>query len=123
MSLNIVTLVGRAGMDPDVKYFESGKVKCKFSLAVNRPTRKSDRPDWFTLEIWGKTAEVAGNYVRKGSLIGVQGSLKFDFWNDRQTGVNRSAPIIAVNRLELLGSKQDTERARGDWNQYDDSDY
>lgn len=119
MSLNIVTLVGRAGRDPDVKYFESGSVKCSLTLAVNRPTRKSDEPDWFNLEIWGKTAEVAGNYVRKGSLIGVQGSLKFEYWQDRSTGANRSKPVIRVERLDLLGSKQDADQARGDLNQYD----
>jgi single-strand DNA-binding protein len=63
MSLNVVTLVGRAGRDPDVKYFESGSVVCKFTLAVNRRTRNSDEPDWFNLEMWGKTAEVAANYL------------------------------------------------------------
>jgi single-strand DNA-binding protein len=108
MSLNVVTLVGRVGGDPDVKYFESGSVKCKLTLAVNRQTRNSDQPDWFTLELWGKTAEVAANYVRKGKLIGVKGSLKFDRWSDRATGVDRSTPIIQVDKLELLGSKQDS---------------
>ncbi len=108
MSLNVVTLVGRVGGDPDVKYFESGSVKCKLTLAVKRQTRNNDEPDWFTLELWGKTAEVAGNYVRKGSLIGVKGSLKFDKWSDRATGANRSSPVIHVDKLELLGSKQDT---------------
>ncbi len=109
MSLNIVNLVGRAGRDPEVKYFESGKVLCTLTLAVNRPTKKSDEPDWFNLEIWGKTAEVAANYVRKGSLIGVQGSLAIETWSDRNTGVNRSKPVIRVDRLELLGSKRDTD--------------
>ncbi len=118
MSLNVVTLVGRVGGDPDMKYFESGSVKCRLTLAVKRQTRNSDEPDWFTLEIWGKTAEVAGNYVRKGSLIGVKGSLKFDTWSDRNTGGTRSSPVIQVDRLELLGSKQDTNpnlvNGRGD---------
>jgi single-strand DNA-binding protein len=111
MSINIVTLVGRVGGDPDIKYFESGTVKCRLTLAVNRRSRNNDEPDWFTLELWGKTAEVAGNYVRKGSLIGVKGSLKFDTWSDRQTGANRSAPVIKVDQLDLLGSKRDTEAA------------
>jgi len=109
MSLNVVTLVGRCGGDPDVKYFESGSVKCSLTLAVNRRTRNSDEPDWFSLELWGKTAEVAANYVRKGSLIGVSGALKFDHWQDRNTGVDRSRPVIKVDRLELLGSKRDNE--------------
>ncbi len=86
MSLNVVTLVGRVGGDPDVKYFESGTVKCSLTLAVNRRTKNSDQPDWFNLEIWGKTAQIAADYVRKGSLIGVTGSLKFERWQDRNTG-------------------------------------
>jgi single-strand DNA-binding protein len=109
MSLNLVTLVGRVGRDPEVKYFESGSVVCKFTLAVNRRSRNSEEPDWFNLEMWGKTAEVAANYVRKGSLIGVAGALKFDRWQDRNTGADRTSPVIRVDRLDLLGSKRDNE--------------
>lgn len=109
MGLNVVNIVGRAGMDPEIRYFESGSVKCRLTMAVKRPTSKDDEPDWFTLEIWGKTAEVAANYVRKGNLIGVQGALKIDTWNDRNTGVQRSFPVIKVDRLDLLGSKKDNE--------------
>lgn len=109
MSINTVNLVGRAGRDPDVRYFESGSVVCKFAIAVDRRSRNSDQPDWFNLEMWGKTAEVAANYVRKGSLIGVSGSLKLDHWNDRATGAARSSPVIRVDRLELLGSRRDNE--------------
>jgi single-strand DNA-binding protein len=109
MSLNIVHLVGRAGRDPEVRYFDSGSVKCTFSMAVNRATSKEDQPDWFELEIWGKTAEIAANYVRKGSLIGIQGGLKIETWSDRTTGANRSKPVIKVDRLDLLGSKKDNE--------------
>ena len=108
MSLNQVNLVGRAGRDPDVRYFESGSVVCNLTLAVNRPTR-DDEPDWFSLEMWDKTAEIAASYVRKGSLLGISGSLKYDRWKDRNTGVDRSRPVIRVTRLELLGSKRDTD--------------
>ena len=118
MSLNVVNLVGRAGRDPEVRYFESGKVLCTLTLAVNRPTNKNDEPDWFNLEIWGKTAEIAANYVRKGSLIGVQGSLKIETWSDRNTGASRSKPVIYVERLDLLGSKRDNEAAATATSQY-----
>ena len=111
MSLNVVTLVGRAGKDPEVKFFESGSVVCKFTLAVNRRSKKTDQPNWFDLEMWDRNAEVAADYVRKGSLIGVKGSLKFDYWQDRNTGANRSKPVIRVYQLELLGSKRDSEQA------------
>ncbi|MCS6812751.1 MAG: single-stranded DNA-binding protein [Cyanobacteria bacterium] len=113
MSLNIVNLVGRVGIDPDVKYFDSGKVKCRLTLAVRRRSRNSDEPDWFELELWEKTAEIAANYVRKGSLIGVTGSLRFDNWQDRNTGIARSKPFIRVDQLSLLGSKQDDEASLG----------
>ncbi len=108
MSINVVNLVGRVGGEPDVKYFESGSVKCRLTLAVNR-MRKDDPPDWFNLELWGKTAEVAANYVHKGSLIGITGALKFEHWQDRATGASRSSPTIRVDKLDLLGSKRDNE--------------
>jgi len=114
MSVNVVTLVGRAGRDPDVRYFESGSVLCKFTIAVDRRRRNSDAPDWFNIEIWGKTAEIAANYVRKGSLVGVTGALKIDHWQDRSTGADRSSPCIRVDRLDLLGSKRDNETAMED---------
>jgi single-strand DNA-binding protein len=109
MNLNVVTLVGRAGRDPEVKYFESGDMVCNFSIAVNRRSSRDEQPDWFNLEVWGKTAEIASNYVRKGSLIGIKGSLKIDSWIDRSSGAERSAPRIRVSDLELLGSKRDNE--------------
>ncbi len=109
MSLNLVNLVGRVGTDPDVKFFESGSVVCNLTLAVNRQTRNSDQPDWFNLELWGRTAQIAADHVRKGSLIGISGALKFETWQDRNTGAQRSRPVIRVDRLELLGSKRDSE--------------
>ena len=111
MSLNVVTLVGRAGRDPEVRYFESGNVLCKFTIAVDRRSRNSNQPDWFNLELWGRTAEVAANYVRKGSLVGVIGALKIDSWQDRASGNMRSTPVVRVERLELLGSRRDNEAA------------
>ena len=108
MSVNSVTLVGRAGRDPDVRYFESGSVVANLTMAVNRRSR-DDEPDWFNLEIWGKQAQVAADYVKKGSLIGITGSFKIDTWNDRSTGEKRQKPVVRVERLELLGSKKDTD--------------
>jgi single-strand DNA-binding protein len=115
MGLNVVTLVGRAGRDPEVKYFESGSVVCNLTLAVNRRSRSNDEPDWFNLEIWGRTAEIAANYVRKGSLIGISGALKFEHWQDRSSGASRTRPVIRVDRLDLLGSKRDQDTMNGEY--------
>ena len=110
MAINSVTLVGRAGRDPEVRYFESGTVVANLTMAVNRRNR-DDEPDWFNLEIWGKQAQVAADYVKKGSLIGITGSFKLDSWKDRNTGEDRNKPVVRVDRLELLGSKKDSENS------------
>ncbi len=106
MSVNSVSLVGRAGRDPEVRYFESGSIVANLAIAVNRRSR-DEEPDWFNLEIWGKQAQVAADYINKGSLIGIIGSFKLDQWKDKKTGEDRFKPVIRVDRLELLGSKKD----------------
>ena len=112
MGVNSVTLVGRAGRDPEVRYFESGSMVANLTIAVNRRSN-NDEPDWFNLEIWGKQAQVTADYVRKGSLLGITGSLKFERWADKATGEERSKPVIRVDRLDLLGSRRDQEAPGG----------
>jgi single-strand DNA-binding protein len=110
--VNSVALTGRAGKDPEVRYFESGSMVANLTLAVDRRSR-DDQPDWFSLEIWGKQAQVAADYVRRGSLLSITGSFKLDRWPDRSTGEERSKPVINVDRLELLGGKRDTDGGAG----------
>ena len=117
MGINSVTLVGRAGRDPEVRYFESGSVVANLTLAVNRRS-KEEEPDWFNLEIWGKQAQVAADYVKKGSLLGITGSFKVDTWQDKNSGQERVKPVVRVDRLELLGSKRDSEN-----NNFNNSNY
>jgi single-strand DNA-binding protein len=114
--INVANLVGRVGRDPEVRYFESGSMVANLTLAVNRRS-SGDEPDWFNLEIWGKQAQVAADYVRKGSLLGITGSFKVESWTDRTTGEERSKPVIRVDRLDLLGSKRDTDSGNSGWNQ------
>jgi single-strand DNA-binding protein len=119
MSLNVVTLVGRVGGDPETRRFESGNMKTTATLAVNRNS-KNDQPDWFNLEFWGKQAEVVENWVKKGSLIGVKGALKLESWTDKSTGATRTKPVVLVERLELLGSRKDNEAAMGNSGGYEE---
>ncbi len=105
-NINHFVAVGRAGSDPDVRYYESGRQSAKFSIAVNRPVKDAP-PDWYPLDLWGKNAEVAANYVRKGDLVGIEGNLKLDTWTDRQTGESRQMYKIAVSKIRLLGRKTD----------------
>ena len=110
MEINTINLVGRAGREPDVRYFESGSTVANFTLAVNRMSR-SDEPDWFNLEIWGKQAQIAADYVKKGSLVGITGSFKIDSWKDKNTGEDRFKPVVRVDRLNLLSSRKETDNS------------
>ncbi|MFM6920811.1 MAG: single-stranded DNA-binding protein [Dolichospermum sp.] len=94
-NINSVRAVGRTGR----VVYKSGN-KCSVSLAVRRT---ADQTDWFDLEAWNRTGEVMSNYVQKGGLISVEGSLRFDEWSDKNTGELRSKPVILVSQLELLG--------------------
>ena len=109
--VNSLVLVGRAGRDPEMRYFESGRVKTSFSLAVNRPTKEKET-DWFDIEIWGRQAEIAGEYVRKGSLIGIEGRLDFNRWTD-DSGNKNIKPVVHATGLRLLGSKRDNSGSGG----------
>ena len=91
-----------------MKYFESGKVKTTFSLAVNRwdSKTKSEITDWFNVELWDKQAEVAGEYVKKGRQVALDGRLAVSNWTTPQ-GENRTRYLIRGNNLRLLGSRSD----------------
>ena len=67
MSINLIVLVGNAGRDPELRFFESGSCVCEFTLAVNRPPRdgQNQEPLWVNCKAWGKTAQVAGDYLRE----------------------------------------------------------
>jgi single-strand DNA-binding protein len=106
--MNVITLAGNAGRDPELKYFESGSMVANLTLAV-RPLKKDDKPDWFNLQIWGKQAQVAADYVKKGSQIAVTGRMTTERWTDRNTGEERQKFVVAVDRLTLLGSKGDNQ--------------
>ena len=110
--MNTATIVGRAGQDAEIKYFESGKVKTTFSLAVNRwdSKTKAEVPDWFNIEVWDKQAEFAGEYVKKGRQVAVDGRISISKWTD-QAGDERERFLIVANQIRLLGSRRDTEEA------------
>ncbi|MFQ4141730.1 single-stranded DNA-binding protein [Fischerella thermalis CCMEE 5273] len=108
--LNRITLVGRAGQEPEVRYFESGAVKASISVAV-RPPYKSETPLWFDLTAWGATAEVIANYVKKGTQIAVLGEFSFDRWTDKNSGTMRSKPVVTVQKIELLSSPRSEDKS------------
>lgn len=108
--MNTATIIGRAGQDAEIKYFESGKIKTTFSLAVNRfdSKTKTEIPDWFNIEVWDKQAEFAGEYVKKGREVAVDGRISISKWTD-QTGEERERFLIVANQIRLLGSRRDVQ--------------
>lgn len=108
-ALNQVVLAGRAGAAPKVQRFDAtdtrdATILATFNLAVKS---RRDDPNWFPLEIWGKTAEIVEQYVQKGSSIQVIGTIGISGWQDRQTGEDRAKPVVRVDRVYLLGSKRE----------------
>ncbi len=109
--MNTVVLVGRVGRDAEIRYFESGKVKANFSVAVNRwdAKTKSEVADWFNIDVWDKQAEFAGEYVKKGILVAVDGRIDVNKWTDKATGDDRENFLVVANNIRLLSSKRDVE--------------
>ncbi len=110
--MNTVVLVGRVGRDAEIRYFESGKVKANFSVAVNRwdAKTKSEIADWFNIDVWDKLAEFAGEYVKKGTQLVVEGRIAQNKWVDKATGNDRESFMVVANNIRLLGSKRDLEQ-------------
>lgn len=106
---NKVQLIGNLGMNPEVKTLESGKQMVRFSLATNESYRnaKGERiteTQWHNLVAWGKTADLAGQYLKKGSEVAVEGKLINRSYEGKD-GVKRFITEIMVNGFLMLGSK------------------
>lgn len=113
--INRITLVGRAGQDPEIVYFESGAVKVSLSLAVRPPYKKKSKDKdkdgslWFDVIAWGVTAEIIKDYVLKGTQLALIGEFGFDRWTDKRSGAMRSKPVITIQTVELVGSRNQNE--------------
>jgi single-strand DNA-binding protein len=113
-SVNKVILIGNLGKDPEVKYTPSGTPVAKFSLATNERYKDKngqwqDRTEWHNIVAWQRTAEIVGEYVKKGSKIYVEGRLRTDSWDDKNTGEKKYRTEIVVNDLVLLSGRGDGE--------------
>ena len=105
--LNSVQLIGRLGQDPDVQYSDTGIARTTFSVATNRTWTDADgeahtETEWTRCATWGKLAEIAAQYLHKGSHVYVAGRLHTSQWEDAQTGEARSSVEIVVDDLILL---------------------
>ena len=104
--LNHVVLIGRLTRDAELKYTASGQAVCKFSVAVNRRKKVGDQwedeANFFDIVLWGKQGESLQSYLVKGKMVGIDGELRQDRW--QQDGQNRSRIEINANYIQLLNT-------------------
>jgi len=109
-SVNKVILIGNLGKDPEVKYTPQGTAVAKFSLATNERYKDKegnwqDRTEWHNITCWARLAEIAGEYLKKGRTVYIEGSLRTDSWEDKQTGQKKYMTNVVANDLVLLGGR------------------
>lgn len=106
---NTVSLIGRIGDDPILKSLENGKKVVNISLATSQKWRNDknelvERTEWHRLVIWGKSAEIASEYVKKGHKVAIEGSIQYRTYTDKE-GIKHYATDILVDEFFLLEPK------------------
>ena len=109
-SFNKVILLGNLTRDPEVRYTPKGTAVTDLGLAVNRTYtadngEKREEVTFVDVTFWGRTAEVAGEYLKKGRPVFVEGRLQLDSWDDKQSGQKRSKLKVIGENMQMLGSR------------------
>jgi single-strand DNA-binding protein len=115
MSVNKVILVGRLGRDPETRYTAGGQAVANFSVATDesykdRNGERQKRTEWHKIVVWGKQAEIAQQYLKKGSLVFIEGRIQSREWQDKE-GQKRTSFEIVANNFRMLGGKGDSAAA------------
>jgi len=110
-SLNKVMLIGNLTRDPEIKYTPKGTAIADIGLAVNRnytteSGEKREEVTFIDVTLWGRTAEIVGEYCKKGRPLFVEGRLQLDQWEDKQTNQKRSKLKVVADNIQLLGSRE-----------------
>jgi len=110
-SYNRVILIGNLTRDPELKYTAKGSAIAKIGLAVNRKWKSEageakEEVTFIDVDAFGRTAENVGQYMKKGSSILIEGRLRLDQWEDKQTGQKRSRLAVVADGVQFLGGKQ-----------------
>src|SRR6516162_1152659 len=111
-NLNRVLLIGNLTRDPELRYTPKGTAVVDIGLAVNRiysgeDGEKKEETTFVDVTLWGRQAEVAGQYLHKGSPVFIEGRLQLDTWDDKQTGQKRSKLRVVGENLQLLGDRRE----------------
>lgn len=111
MSVNKVILIGRLGKDPEIRYTATNDAIARFSIATGEKYKDKqgnpiDKTEWHNIVMFGKLAEIAGQYLKKGSLIFVEGKIQSQKYKDKQ-GIERVSYEIICHEMKMLGAKDD----------------
>jgi single-strand DNA-binding protein len=109
-SVNKVILIGNLGKDPEVKYTPSGTAVAKITLATNERFKDKsgewqDRTEWHNVVLWQRLAEIAGEYLKKGGKVYIEGRLQTRSWDDKQTNQKKYMTEVVASDLVLLGGR------------------
>ena len=110
-SVNKVILIGNLTRDPEIKYTPKGTAIADIGLAVNRTYstesgEKREEVTFIDVTLWGRVAEIVGEYCKKGRPLYVEGRLQLDTWDDKTTGQKRSKLKVVGENIQLLGSRE-----------------
>jgi len=116
-SVNKVILIGNLGGDPEVRYTQSGQAWAKFSMATSenwtdKQGQKQEKTEWHNIVLWGKLAELAGQYLSKGRKVYIEGKLQTRQWDDRD-GNKRYTTEIQGREMTFLGGRQGENTSGG----------
>jgi single-strand DNA-binding protein len=113
-NLNRVLIIGNLTRDPEVRYTPKGTAVADIGIAVNRvysgdDGEKKEEVTFVDVTLWGRQAEVAQEYLKKGRQVFIEGRLQLDTWDDKQTGQKRSRLRVVAENMQMLGSRGDSE--------------
>jgi len=109
--VNKVILIGNLGKDPEVRYTQGGQAVANLRIATSRSWtdkqsgQRKEETEWHDVEVWGKQAEQCGEYLAKGRQVYVEGRLKTDKWQDKQSGQERSRVKVVADSVRFLGGR------------------
>lgn len=119
-SVNKVILIGNLGRDPEVRYLPSGSAVCNLRLATTESWKdkasgeKKELTEWHSVVLFDKLAEIAGEYLRKGRSVYIEGRLQTRKWQDKETGADRYSTEVRGDVMQMLGSREGGGMGGGD---------
>ena len=111
-SVNKVILIGRLGKDPEIRSTPQGTTVAKFTIATDerftdRSGEKQERTEWHNIVAWSKLAEICGQYLKKGKLVYIEGSIRTDSWDDKESGQKKYRTEIIARDMKMLDRRGD----------------